>query len=235
MNEVMIMRRGGGGELFAAIGARYPVGNTCSCTNGKKTLVAKDASGQCVFAVPKPTSLPESWTVTTTADGGDSKSKSVNITAKGQCELVNLASVYLFKEGAGVPSEWTALLGGFTDASVSASNMELSSGDTAYQSVTAAVTSASAISLKGYSRLVFDIETNDAHMAAWVGVSKEKFVWSEDEVTISRENSERYTDITSVERKEVSVDISALDDDCYVFVASEGLNVITKVYNIWLE
>ena len=231
--EVMILRRGGGTKLFAAIGATYPVGNTCTCTNGTKTLIAKDTSGQYVFTIPKPESLPETWTVTTT-DGVDSKSQSVNITAEGQCVLVNLASVYLFKEGAGVVDEWTALFGGYTTASVSASKMELSGGASAYMSMAAAVTSASAISLKGYSKLVFEVETSLAS-AAYVGVSKEKFVWDGAAITISRDNSERYADIKSVERREVSVDISALEDDFYVYVASEGMNVITKVYNIWLE
>lgn len=233
MNEVMILRRGGGAKLFAAIGVTYPVGNTCICTNGTKTLIAKDTSGQCVFAIPKPATLPETWTVTTT-DGVDSKSQSVNITAEGQCVLVNLASVYLFKEGAGVVDEWTALFGAFTNASVSSSKMELSGGSSYYMSMCAAVTSANAISLKGYSKLVFDVETSLAN-TAWIGVSTEKFVWAETQTTISRNNSERYTDLKSIERKEVSVDISGLDDDFYVFVASDGMNVITKVYNIWLE
>lgn len=226
MNDVMILRRGGGSsELYAAIGVTYPIGTACTCSNGTKTLTAKGTNGRWVFPVPE----EGTWIVV----AGD-KIKEVSIEHPGQCELVNLAALYLFKEGAGVLSDWTALFGGHTTASISSSKMELSGGESAYMSMCAAVTSANAISLKGYSKLVFDVETSLAN-TAWIGVSSNKFVWAETQTTISRNNSERYTDLKSIERKEVSVDISGLDDDFYVFVASDGMNVITKVYNIWLE
>lgn len=95
MNEVMILRRGGGGNLFAAIGVTYPASNTCTCSNGKKTLVAKAKNGQWIFSIPKPASLPERWTVTST-DGVDSKSKDVSIDSEGQCVTVNLKETVLF-------------------------------------------------------------------------------------------------------------------------------------------
>lgn len=226
MGDAFVVRRGGGSsKLFAAVGVIYPTDDACTCSNGKKTLTAKGVNGRWVFPIPE----EGTWMVV----AGD-KIKEVSIEHPGQCELVNLAALYLFKEGAGVQSDWTALFGGFTNASVSSSKMELSGGSSAYMSMCAAVTSANAISLKGYSKLVFDVETSLAN-TAWIGVSKKKFVWNETQTTISRNNSERYTDLKSIERKEVSVDISGLDDDFYVFVASDGMNVITKVYNIWLE
>jgi hypothetical protein len=96
MGDGFVVRKGGGGgKLFAAIGVTYPEGNTCICSNGTKTLLAKAASGHSVFAIPKPTTLPENWTVTTT-DGVDSKDQSVNIAVEGQCVLVNLKETVLF-------------------------------------------------------------------------------------------------------------------------------------------
>lgn len=100
MSKCFIEGMGGGGtgKLFAAIGAIYPVGSTCTCTNGTKTLTAKSTSDQWVFAIPE----AGTWTVTATAkDGsGDSKSETVEITTEGQFERVTLSyTLVLYKNG----------------------------------------------------------------------------------------------------------------------------------------
>lgn len=74
-----------GSKLFAAIGVTYPAGSTVTCTNGTKTLTAKNTSGQWVFAIPE----IGTWTVTAT-DGTNTKSQSVSITSEGQFESVEL-------------------------------------------------------------------------------------------------------------------------------------------------
>lgn len=76
--DAFIIRRGGGGasSLFAAIGAEYPEGSTCTCENnatGKK-MKAKDSSGKWVFAVQE----AGEWTVTI-SDGNVSVSKPVTV------------------------------------------------------------------------------------------------------------------------------------------------------------
>ena len=87
MRECSIVRKGGGGtKLFAAIGVTYPVGSTLTCTNGTKTLTAKNTSGQWVFAIPE----IGIWTVTAT-DGSDTASEAVQITAEGQSVSVELS------------------------------------------------------------------------------------------------------------------------------------------------
>ena len=63
-----------GSKLFAAIGVTYPAGSTLTCTNGTKTLTAKNTSGQWVFAIPE----AGTWTVTAT-QGPNTKSQSVSI------------------------------------------------------------------------------------------------------------------------------------------------------------
>lgn len=88
---------GGGTKLFAAIGVTYPEGSVLTCTNGTKTLTAKNTSGQWVFAIPE----TGTWTVTAT-DGTNTSSKSVEITAEGQNVSVNLAyrtEGYLYNAG----------------------------------------------------------------------------------------------------------------------------------------
>ena len=79
-----------GTKLFAAIGVTYPAGSTATCSKGTKTLTAKNTSGQWVFAIPE----AGTWTVT-----AGNKSQSVIISDEGQFESVNLASLYLVKNG----------------------------------------------------------------------------------------------------------------------------------------
>lgn len=100
MNEVMILRRGGGGNQFAVIGAEYPEGSTCTCTgkNGK-VLTAKQSPW--IFNVPE----ADEWTV---AASGVNNSVKVDITKKGQCEKVKLLkSLELFTAGSGLASGYS--------------------------------------------------------------------------------------------------------------------------------
>lgn len=85
----------GGGSAFAVIDVRYPVGATCTCSNGTRTLKAKNTSGHFLFTIPK-TGV---WTVTAT-DGSKTKSATVEITAEGQSESVTLIyELVLFDNG----------------------------------------------------------------------------------------------------------------------------------------
>lgn len=85
---------GGGGKLFAVIAVTYPEGSVCTCTDGTKTLKARDTSGKALFNVP----LGE-WTVTAT-DGNKTKSVTVSITGEGQSERVKLSYLtYYYDKG----------------------------------------------------------------------------------------------------------------------------------------
>ena len=107
---------GGSGKLFAAIGVTYPAGSTVTCTNGTKTLTAKNTSGQWVFAIPEPKTLPETWTITAT-DGTNSKSETVEISAEGQSESVELTyGLVLFDGEKGVNN--TAVTGSWSESGV---------------------------------------------------------------------------------------------------------------------
>lgn len=91
----MIYVLSGGTKLFAAIGVTYPAGSTCTCTNGSKTLKAKNTSGQCVFAIPE----AGTWIVTAT-NGTNTKSQNVEITSEGQSVSVKLVyTCFLFDKG----------------------------------------------------------------------------------------------------------------------------------------
>lgn len=85
---------GGGGKLFAVIAVTYPEGSICTCSDGTKTMKAKDTSGKALFNV-----AVGEWTVTAT-DGSSTASKAVSITYEGQVESVSLSyTQYLYNKG----------------------------------------------------------------------------------------------------------------------------------------
>lgn len=95
-----------GGKLFAVIAVTYPVGSTCTCTNGTKTYTAKDTSGQWIFRIPS----AGTWTVTAT-DGTNTKTQEVSITAEQQAEKVTLA--YWNGELYDAGNQYTDITGGW--------------------------------------------------------------------------------------------------------------------------
>lgn len=67
---------GSTGKAYAAISVTYPVGSVCTCSNGSKTLKAKDTSGSFLFLVP----FGGNWVITVT-DGTRTAQKTVTINA----------------------------------------------------------------------------------------------------------------------------------------------------------
>ena len=77
---------GGVGNAFAYIGVTYPAGATVTCTDGIKTLRAKDTTGLYVFGVP----YAGTWTVTATA-GSQTASKNVTISTLWEDKVITLS------------------------------------------------------------------------------------------------------------------------------------------------
>lgn len=90
------MTGGGSAPLYAIIAVTYPEGSICTCTNGTKTLKAKDTSGKALFNV-----TVGEWTVKAEdTAAGKSKSVNVSVTEEGQFESVKLSyTLWLYKDG----------------------------------------------------------------------------------------------------------------------------------------
>lgn len=95
---------GSSGKLFAVIAVTYPEGSICTCSNGTKTLKARDTSGKALFNVQKGT-----WTVSCT-DGTNTKTVSVEITTAGQSVSVTLSYQLLLYEAG---NEYADITGGW--------------------------------------------------------------------------------------------------------------------------
>ena len=97
---------GGSGPSYAVIDVTYPAGAVCTCTNGVRTMHAKDSSGHWMFSIPK----AGEWTVTITQDGQEPKSEIVNVT-ESKAYVIELSfGLYLYKDGDkldGVGGTWT--------------------------------------------------------------------------------------------------------------------------------
>ena len=114
---VGITNSSGIGKIYAVIGVAYPSGSTCTCTNGSKTLTAKNTSGKAIFVIPS----AGTWTVKAVS-GSKSTSKTVSITAEGQVETVTLSyELVLFNNGVVSGYAWNSsnFDSGYGDAKVS--------------------------------------------------------------------------------------------------------------------
>lgn len=218
-------------DVFASIGVTYPIGSTCTCTNGTEVLVAKNTNGRWVFAIP---SLGE-WTVTSTANdsSGSSKSEIVNITAAGQTTSVELSyGYYLFNNGSVV--EWV----GYKDSNGSAYaisetlylKMASGNGNTIFR---ASLGTKDKISTANYTKLCAEVSTasgSDIRLALSTAASNSAAGQYDS-------SHVKYQKITGT--GVVSVDISDYNGSYHIMIVrpecyskSESTCTVTRV---WLE
>ena len=226
MGEAFITRRGGSSaKVYAVIGVTYPSGATCTCTNGSKTLTAKDTTGKALFVIPS----AGTWTVTAVS-GSKSASKAVSITAEGQVENVVLAyEFFIFKNGSGLTSGYSVAGSGgnVSNDSISWSGSSSDGGISVHIKP--------AVALNDYTKLCVDFECS----YNWGGDYGMGFGVGTDAASASMITNTNWTaKVTSTARGEIArntvqCDISALTDSEYIKIV--GSYSAGKVYNIWLE
>lgn len=209
---------GGSGKLFAVIAVTYPEGSVCTCSNGTKTLKAKDTSGKALFNV-----TVGEWTVSCT-DGTDTASKSVTITATGQVESVKLSyDLVLYDSG----EEYSDITGGWsgfacyngtskgTFTKNSSSIYIKSNGSGGAQSIAAAPANKIDIT---------DISTLKVNVTSFKVQSENRafFLLSSSRDTSSVSNSVAKKEIPGT--GEIALDISGLSGSYYVIVYTWAVN-----------
>ena len=221
----MIYVLSGEAAPYAVIGVTYPSGSTCTCTNGSKTLTAKDTTGKALFVIPS----AGTWTVKA-VKGSKSKSKAVSITAEGQVATVTLTyELYIFKSGSGLTAGYSVAGSGgnVSNANISWSGNSDGGGISMYIKP--------AVSLNNYTKLCFDFECSynwgdDYGMGFGVGTDAEaamRISWTNWTAKVTS------TAQGAIARNTVQCDISALTDSEYIKIV--GAYSAGKVYNIWLE
>ena len=216
---------GGTGKPYAAIGVTYPSGSTVTCTNGSKTLKAKDTSGKAIFVIPS----AGTWTVKA-VKGSQSASKAVSITAEGQVATVTLTyELYIFKSGSGLTAGYSVA---GTGGNVSNANISWS-GDSSSGGISMYIKPA--VMLKDYTKLCVDFECSynyGGNYGMGFGVGKDAATgtmitntsWTAKVISTAQ---------GTIARNTVQCDISALTDSEYIKIV--GAYSAGKVYNIWLE
>lgn len=146
----MIYVLSGSPSLYAVIVVTYPEGSVCTCTNGTKTLKAKDTSGYALFNVKPGTYTVESHT----SDNSKSKSTSVTVADSdaGKAFAVTLTyELVLFDNGtyAAETGGWNGISGNHLVASVSGVPV----GEDGY----GYFSSRNSVDLSGYNTIYFTI------------------------------------------------------------------------------
>ena len=221
----------GGGQPYAVIGATYPAGSVCTCTNGSKTLTAKDTSGTALFVIPE----AGTWTVTAVS-GDKSASKAVGITAEGQVETVALVyEFFIFKSGSGLTSGYSIESGSnnITSAPTVSKNTISWTGSSSIGGISMYIKPA--VALDNYTKLCVDFECSynwggNYGMAFGVGTNASAGSMITNTDWIAKVTSAAQGEIA---RNTVRCDISTLTDSEYIKIV--GSYSAGKVYNIWLE
>ena len=99
---------GSSGKLFSVIAVTYPEGSICTCSDGTKTMKAKDTSGYALFNVKAGTYTVECHTI----DNSKSRSDSVTVAESDEGQVKNVTLSYeLVLYSAG--NEHTEITGGW--------------------------------------------------------------------------------------------------------------------------
>ena len=218
---------GGGTKPYAVIGVTYPSGSTVTCTNGSKTLKAKDTSGKAIFVIPS----AGTWTVKAVS-GSKSTSKAVSITAEGQVETVELVyATYLFREGIGQITPFTSAKEKNATVSINANGIVMN-----YTSISngqVGVSTTNTVDLSNYSKLIFDAicnrtTTTNEHTDAAVAINTKKIDYAGWLSEFKAYNAM----VPDGVRREYAIDISSFNAEYYI--GAKGL-IDGTIYNIWLE
>lgn len=221
---------GGNGKLFSVIAVTYPEGSVCTCTNGTKTLKAKDTSGKALFNV-----AVGEWTVSCT-DGDKTKSVTVSITAEGQSESVTLSyETYYYNKG----DLCTVVTGGWaktgTGGSLTFNTASMTLKANSFQNATDASTK-NKVSLDNIKTLYFSVKSATSYPTGYprVGIattnnpdSSEASKWTASK-TLSSSSS----------FKTVSIDVSSLTGSYYIVVGGfngDSGSATIEVQDIWGE
>lgn len=171
----MIYVLSGEAAPYAVIGVTYPSGATCTCTDGVKTLKAKDTTGKALFVIPS----AGTWMVKA-VKGSESTSKTISITAEGQVETVTL--VYWDGTIYDTGNEYTAQTGGWKcvttggNAAATKTNNQLNVS-VEQTSSTAYARTAKKISLTGFTKIQATVSAQ-THSSSWGGNERCKLLVS---------------------------------------------------------
>ena len=217
----------GGGKAFAAISVTYPEGSVCTCTNGTKTLKAKDTCGKYLFLLPE----GGTWTVSCT-DG--SQTANFYATVEQNCSYAITLSYELYLYNAG--DQCTSVTGGWGTSGYSYSGRTVSAGilESDKMSLVGSSTyavmlgTANAIDVTDYSTLYVEGEPTGTINNVSINAA----------VCTSKVASTKAAEISfggDLSRSVKSVDISGITGNVYITVYAQFSDSCNgNIYKAWL-
>ena len=204
-----------GPRLRAVIAVTYPEGSVCTCSNGTKTLRARNTSGKALFNV-----TVGEWTVSCT-DGSLTASKTVSITEVGQGVGVDMSERWLYNSG--VDNE--AITGGWY-ATNENSNLVFNTVNLSANGKTF-TTNKKAINLSGFQTVELYVSDKDEAISTWT-----LGVFSSPGDNKSMNPVSQYSDpyMTGL----CSIDVSGLSGDYYIG-AGINRNVSASTGAHWMK
>ena len=224
----MIYVLSGEAAPYAVIGVTYPSGATCTCTNGSKTLTAKDTTGKALYVIPS----AGTWTVKA-VKGSKSKSKAVSINAEGQVATVTLTyGLYIFKNGSGLTAGYSIKSNSIISAPKVSSDRISWSGDSSSGGISMYIKPA--VMLKDYTKLCVDFECSYNYGGNYgMGFGVGTDAATDTLITNTSWTAKVTNGANPISRNTAQCDISKLTDSEYIKIV--GSYSAGKIYNIWLE
>ena len=209
-----------GSRIRSVIAVPYPEGSVCTCSNGTKTLKARDTSGQALFNVSIGT-----WTVSCT-DGSKTRSTQASITADGQSESVTLSYlIYYYNSG----DQCTAVTGGW-DFSGHGALTKLTDHMQYKSSYSEAyLSTANKVDLTQISSITFDVEwvgSLPPSSRYFLGITTNKFSGS----------ASAAIHLNTTSRNQYSLDVKSISGEYYIagsISLEDGGSGYMNIYNIW--
>lgn len=200
----------------------YPEGSICTCSNGARTLEARDTSGYMMFILP----TIGIWIVTATdpADPTNTDSETVEITKEGETVSVDLSyRTYLYKNGvfgAGQGELVESSAYGTQSLSYNSEEIEVSLGYNsyvyAYFPVPINTNNISTLRLVFKSDSNYSADSNDYTFAMRFQINTNT-TWGERAARVSQPN------LAAGQEYTLDLDVSSVDlNEAYVFLLISG-------------
>lgn len=211
-------------SIIGRITVRYPVGSTCTCSNGITTYTAPDTSGIATF------NLREigDWFLTCT-NGSQTITENVSFTDWWQSETVNIGYVIKLIDGGTIVAPFTLSAGSLTSGDDYAAFE--SSGPYARIAYTP-------VNLTGYETLTISLSDNNVSLygqnAPAIGISSSPPTIHPDNLTIDSYLAQKKLseNIVNFNSGIFNLDISDYDGQLYVFVTVSGNTGYEGILNI---
>ena len=207
----------------ATIHVTYPVGSTCTATDGVTTLTAPDTSGAWDCVVPN----AGTWTVRIT-DGAQSDAKTVTVSINGQ--TVSIAfQTYIFQSGIGDVVSMISAKSAAGSVSIKTNYIKLSFTNTDHGE--ACAYTRSEVDLTKYKTLYFDMSVDKIDSRKEYGRRFGVFDANNNGVG-SKNNVSCIFPTSKASRETYPIDVSSINTKKYI--GTRGIGGAT-IYNIWLE